>query len=271
MNLSRRSLFISLSLHCSLLLIGAFWLWMRTDSPGASVPLESEGRKLEMRSVRLAPPKVEKPTVVDREALPSATTAPDPKPVAIVGGEPEVPKVVGVPSPSMDMPRPERVRPLKTNSKYPKAAVPKASTQTRNGVGRPSRPRPKEAPSSGSAPPLWTPEDTGKSPGSQPGETGQSTQEDGGDGHGLVVRARPVTFPSLGGVKEFRDLKSVSVTAEFRIGADGSTTVSLLRGTGQPALDSKILIVLLALKWTPKTMGGVPVSDIQVMDIDSEG
>ena len=85
-----------------------------------------------------------------------------------------------------------------------------------------------------------------------------------------MVRARPVTYPSLKSVKGFRALKSASVTAEFRIGADGSANVSLLKGTGQPILDSDILIVLLAVKWTPKTVGGVPVPDIQVMDIDSE-
>jgi hypothetical protein len=64
----------------------------------------------------------------------------------------------------------------------------------------------------------------------------------------------------------FDSLRSGEIEAQFEIAADGSATVTLLKKTGDAEADRQVLESLRTIEWVPKTVGGIPVADLQTLD-----
>lgn len=58
-----------------------------------------------------------------------------------------------------------------------------------------------------------------------------------------------------------------TVRVRFEIAASGEARVSLLTGTGDPALDKQIEGVLGTWRWEPAIQGGLPVDSVEVFRV----
>ena len=96
-------------------------------------------------------------------------------------------------------------------------------------------------------------------------QTGEGDNE-----KGSVVPARPIgrIRPST---PAWDALKSGTIEAQFEVAADGKTVVTLLQKTGNEEADRQVLEYLQTIKWLPKTVHGVPTSDVRTGTFQREG
>lgn len=249
MILSRRSLLVSIALHCSLVL-GGYFLYQRIQHPVVVMDHQSEpGVRLTSRAVQverepappsgLRPPALESPGRASEEASPGNDLTPI------------LPQTKSGSSPTISLN--SMVRPA-----YPTAKAPKTQSERAVPTFAPSRP-----PQSDVATPEPTLDWGLSSPAAKPPETEPKSK--------VTRRARPLTQPEFNLSARFPDLDSVQVKAKFEVSEDGSFEPTLLTSTGDPTADVVILGKLLEFEWLPAMDKGVPVKDTRELDISLEG
>jgi hypothetical protein len=247
MILSRRSLLVSLVLHCSLV-IGGYFFYQSIEQ-GVVVPTQEGRPGLQVRSRTVT---VEKPSIPIPSRRPSNSSQATEDPA--VESRAESPE------------RPSRSQPRQVKTKVAiKPAYPRAISRPKKAAPkatRPSQPRPKpvSTPFSG-PPPGW-----GRVAPEPPGDGGEN-----GNRSKVTRRAMPISQPEFNLTKRFPDLDSVEVKAKFEIAEDGSYEPTLLTSTGNPTADVVILGKLLEFEWRPALDKGVPIKDSRVLDISLEG
>ncbi len=246
-------------MHGSLVGIGILWLLLSSRQSGAAVVPGPPEPKVQITPVKLLiepSPVAAKPT---RSSSPQAVsprraqTRPQRVSVSHRSSAPEASKPGRPESPRLA--RTVASRPLTEGPAYPTASRPRTAPEQ---PSRPAsrRPRPQRTETA----PLWSGEDVAPSePADSSGTPGQ------GDSRGLIVDARPKGRVKLQ-TPAFMKLVRARVVARFEVSKDGKTErVTLDMGTGIPATDAEILAFLATVEWTPKTISGVAVPDVQVM------
>lgn len=251
MSLSRRSLLVSLLVHC--FLAGAVIFLIKNQE--VKKIQSPEGSKIEVVSrpvqLRTRPPKV------------SASKAPSDSTQLLAGTRDEKTKVQ---TEHLNEVSKERVPNQPTRPK------PRLIDRTNQYPQAPSNNR-KGAPSPKSTPHKIVPKEQSTPLGSDWGiRSSPSATESGEGGKQSTVtrRARPVSRPEFDLGKRFPGLQSVTVKARFEINEDGSYEPTLITTTGNPTADVVIIGRLLEFKWLPALDKGVPIKDVRVIDISLE-
>jgi TonB family protein len=85
-----------------------------------------------------------------------------------------------------------------------------------------------------------------------------------------VVEARPLGRVDVA-TPGYLALVSAEFEARFEIASDGTTTdVTLVPGTGVTAVDAEVVAFLKTVRWSPKTVGGIAVADVQTLTISKD-
>lgn len=81
----------------------------------------------------------------------------------------------------------------------------------------------------------------------------------------------PIFIPEINFGERFPEVTSASVSAEFKIEADGTFEVTLTVGTKNLDADLYILETLRSqTKWSPRLKNGQPTEDTRTLDLDIE-
>lgn len=258
-NLSRRSLIISMTLHGSLLIGGIFFI----NHKGSEVPHPPPPATTKVISRPIAVRPEPKPAVPSVKRADDVSSSPSRKltdsvdftapPAVVQPLPPRSPKGYpsGAPSVTSERDYPQAQR-------YPRAAPRPAATERADSLGTPpSTPTPETA--SGWGFPVKTRPFPSISPGGQ---------RDGGGEPAITRRAVPSFRPEFDLSRRFPELKSVSVKAEFKINEDGTFVPTLLTSSGDPTADVVILARLLEFQWAPALEKGKPMKDVRVLDVE---
>jgi len=249
MNLSRRSLLVSVVLHCSLFVGGYFFI--SRVAIDAQTPLEQgePSKNVVVREIQLA----EKSRTIDNkvdsfEESESGERTLSESPSQSVSKEQSSSSTNAPPPPT------QSTRALTLGPAYPTA--PQARPLQKKVETSAPKASPSPAPAS-SDPIGWGGER----------KVANKKSGEGGNQSRVTRRARPTSRPEFNLGKRFPNLTSVTIKAEFKIGKDGSFEPTLLTSSGDPTADVVILGRLLEFEWLPALEKGVPVEDVRVMDI----
>lgn len=249
MILSRRSLLVSIALHCSLVM-GGYFLYHRFQYPVVVMDHQPEiGVRLTSRSVQ-----VEREPALPNGVRPAALESPGRVSEKASPGDdfaPILPQTRSGSSPTISLNSMNRPA-------YPTAKAPRTQSVRTDPTSAPSPPPQRDVAAPG---PVL---DWGlSSSAAKPPETEPKSK--------VTRRARPLTQPEFNLSARFPDLDSVQVKAKFEVSEDGSFEPTLLTSTGDPTADVVILGKLLEFEWLPAMDKGVPVKDTRELDISLEG
>ena len=156
-------------------------------------------------------------------------------------------------------------RPLELEPAYPQAtSAPTVANSSPRGKPMGGKAR------GSSPPPLWQPEPEVTPSPSDEGEAESHTSMGEQDGKGIVVEAYPLGRVDLA-TPNYMALRRAEIVAKFQIASDGSAEVQLQPGTGIPEVDAEVIAYLKTIRWSPKTVGGIPVSDTQELTFSKDG